>query len=715
MTRTWRGVSLVTWLIFGLSQCAFVLLSTQVQVSSEASESLLPKDGVAAEEYSTFLSNFISDKSLAIVWENLVCDEKGWALISEVEAEISSLDFVYISKGLTMPGTTYVQANGEDVIVDDFSGIGFETSQSRCAAAINYPPYQYQLISPSQKAVTQIFVTPEADSVVVMDTLSALLDSRAAKLKELGGHAYFVGEAVSSAELFRVTSRDSRLVYLMPFIAALVVLFFTKSGVAATISLASCFSTVLFSYASMAVMGIVLSPITSLVVFLLIPLSVAFTIHAVGVARREDPQETRSLMPFYVACMSTAAGFSVTAMSDAPDLRSLAFLGVLGTGYILVVTVLVSLPILDSSFLSSERAKTSRDWYRSSASQQLLILAFLAVVGLVGLSKLEIDYNPAEYLPATNEVRKNLEKSRFEFGAMYVPVVVSFDEGLDDVARWHRVHELVSGLSEYDGARVVASWYYDDIRPIYSAYTDADDDGNFPSTPEMFTQFYELFAGEDRDLKVSLDEREILIRFQIPFLGSSDYLVFERYLLERAATLSLDVAAIGRVPSFFRIGHAIAFDVIKGLFVVMGAVFLIFFVMFRSLHLALAGTVVNLIPILLGLAVFGFFDVSIDLGSSIVAAIAFGIVLDDSTHYLARYVELRGRGYDLGTAILRCSRELAPVLLATTAAIVLCFLPLFFVELQLFTDFSLLMTITMIIALAADIYILPGLIFLLHK
>lgn len=684
-----------------------------MEVSSEASESLLPRAGEGAAEYSAFLENFVSDKSVSIVWEKMVCTEPGWKVISSVEAELDSLDFVYLVRGLTTPGTTYVRGDDEGLLVDDFSEAPFENAISRCNAAKEFSPFQNRLISESYSSVTQIVLAPQADSVRVMESLNALLDSYSVEIESTSGRAYLVGEAVSSAELFRVTSRDSRLVYLMPFIAAFVVWIFTRNQLTAIVSTFSSLSTVLFAYSLMGVSGILMTPITSLVVFLLIPLSVAFTIHAAGMARRDEPGESRSLAPFYVACLTTAAGFSVTAISSAPDLRALAFLGTVGVGYILVITLCIALPVIESVGPQSRVVRTQREWFRTSARRQLSILAILTVLGLIGLSKLQIDYNPTEYLPASNPVRADLERSRQEFGAMTVPVVVQFPEGIDDVLRWNRSNQLVMDLSEHKGQLVVPSWYYDDLATIYSAYDDGD--SHFPTSPEMFRQFYELFSNKDRDLKVSLDEQEILIRFQIPFLGSSDYLSFEKALYERASELNLEVAAIGRVPSFFRIGHRIAFDVITGLFLILGVVFLIFFAMFRSLHIALAGTVVNLIPILLGLAIFGLFGVSIDLGSAIVAAIAFGIVLDDSTHYLARYVELRARGYDLGTAILRCSREMSTVLLATTAAIIVCFVPLFFVELQVFSDFALLMSATMLVALAADIYLLPGLLFLFHK
>ena len=95
------------------------------------------------------------------------------------------------------------------------------------------------------------------------------------------------------------------------------------------------------------------------------------------------------------------------------------------------------------------------------------------------------------------------------------------------------------------------------------------------------------------------------------------------------------------------------------------------------------------------------------MGSAIVAAISFGIVLDDSMHLLYRIKELIGSGYDPDTAVNRALRDLLPPIASTTLAISIGFSVLFFVEVTLFNDFAMLISTTLATALIVDVLVLP--------
>ena len=132
--------------------------------------------------------------------------------------------------------------------------------------------------------------------------------------------------------------------------------------------------------------------------------------------------------------------------------------------------------------------------------------------------------------------------------------------------------------------------------------------------------------------------------------------------------------------------------------------------MFRSIPLALIGIVVNALPVLSGLAILGTLGVPIDLGSSVVAAMAFGIVLDDSTHLLVRVQQLVRSGYDPSTAVVRAVRDLIAPIMTTTGIICAGFVVLYFAQMQPFNDFATVILTTLISALVTDILILPLLV-----
>jgi len=167
---------------------------------------------------------------------------------------------------------------------------------------------------------------------------------------------------------------------------------------------------------------------------------------------------------------------------------------------------------------------------------------------------------------------------------------------------------------------------------------------------------------------------------------------------------------VGRVASFFETGHRIGGDNLKGLAIGAALIFILLLFLFRSWSYAIIGIIINAIPVLSGLALLGAAGVAIDMGSSLVAAMAFGIVLDDTTHLLVRLQQLQRSGYDPATAVLRTVRELIAPVMTTTLAVCFGFVVLFFAEMQPFHDFAMLMITTMFIALIADVVLLPALV-----
>jgi predicted RND superfamily exporter protein len=91
----------------------------------------------------------------------------------------------------------------------------------------------------------------------------------------------------------------------------------------------------------------------------------------------------------------------------------------------------------------------------------------------------------------------------------------------------------------------------------------------------------------------------------------------------------------------------------------------------RSLRLATAALVPNLLPVFLVLALVGIMGGKINMGAAMIAAVSIGLSIDGSVHFLSQYLRLRRRGYRASTAAGRAGGKIGvPVLLATIALVV---------------------------------------------
>ncbi len=124
----------------------------------------------------------------------------------------------------------------------------------------------------------------------------------------------------------------------------------------------------------------------------------------------------------------------------------------------------------------------------------------------------------------------------------------------------------------------------------------------------------------------------------------------------------------------------------------------------------------NLLPLVLTAALMGFFHIPIKPSTILVFSVAFGISVDDTIHFLARYrQELKLTNWNIGKSVVYALRETATSMIYTT--VILFFGFGIFVASQFGGTVALgaLVSITLLFALFSNILILPSLLLTLEK
>ncbi len=697
---------------------AFVLLfllaalgATRLKVTEDASEAMLPTDPATVARYADYLKRFPSDQGALVVFENLLCTDAGWQLIRKAEKAFRKEPSIDRTLSLASPSTRYVVGTGDTVDLSRFADVEFESGQARCDAAAAYTPYRNVLVSTDGKAAALFLIAAgDKNANEFSDILTNIYTPLAAEATALGGRMIITGEAIVSAELSRVVAQDSALVGGL-LVAMLVLVFIvTRSPLSSAIALGLCLFVLAFAYGFMGWIGMKLTPATSLVIFLLVPLTGTLVIHAHGYASRQVapqliPDEAR--MAFLLAGSTCALGFACTGMTPAPDIQALALMGVVGIFASMLGVFLFVFPTMYGvKNLKFAVAFALPRWPLIHPSAGIGVLAiFLVIIGW-GLSRLEIDYGPTDYLPMSNPYRADYEAAGQWFGRMNLPLMISADN-VEDPEIWLKLKPLVDQLYQKYPTGFQATWFYDHIAELNRAIGGK---AAFPEDPDALAQLLLWFDPEDLELYMDEDRQHLLINLQIPFVGSADYFRMKTVVDDYLQKHQIEGHFVGRVSSFFETGHRIGSDNLKGLAISTALVFGLFLVIFRSLSYAIIGIIVNAVPVLMGLALLGVAGVKLDMGSSVVAAMAFGIVIDDTTHLLVRIQQLQRSGYDPATAVMRGVRELIAPVMTTTLVVMIGFCVLFAAQMRLFHDFALLMITTMFIALLADVILLPSLV-----
>ncbi|MCW8821767.1 MAG: MMPL family transporter, partial [Sulfurovum sp.] len=141
-------------------------------------------------------------------------------------------------------------------------------------------------------------------------------------------------------------------------------------------------------------------------------------------------------------------------------------------------------------------------------------------------------------------------------------------------------------------------------------------------------------------------------------------------------------------------------------------VFLMFLVLFRSLKLTLIALIVNIIPIGLVFGFMGWLHIPLDIMTITIAAIAMGIGIDDTIHYIHRFEVEFSKDNRYYFSMHRTSNSIGNAMYFTTLVIVIGFSILTLSNLIPTIYFGLLTMLVMVAALISDLLLLPKLLLL---
>jgi hypothetical protein len=149
---------------------------------------------------------------------------------------------------------------------------------------------------------------------------------------------------------------------------------------------------------------------------------------------------------------------------------------------------------------------------------------------------------------------------------------------------------------------------------------------------------------------------------------------------------------------------------IKSLTLALGVIFIVMALMFLSAKVGFLAILPNVLPIVIFFGVMGWLGVLLNVGTSLIAAIALGIAVDSTIHYMARLnLELQGET-DQAAALVRTVRTVGVPIVYTTVALFFGFLTFGLSSFVPIQNFGILAGVTMATSLGANLVLLPALL-----
>lgn len=134
-------------------------------------------------------------------------------------------------------------------------------------------------------------------------------------------------------------------------------------------------------------------------------------------------------------------------------------------------------------------------------------------------------------------------------------------------------------------------------------------------------------------------------------------------------------------------------------------------ILFRSWRMVVISMVPNFIPLLFTAGIMGWFGIPLKPSTLLVFSIAFGISVDDTIHYLAKYrMELKSKKWDLKQCIIMAIRESGLGMFYTSIILFSGFIMFSFSQFGGTQALGLLISLTLLVAMITNLVLLPTLL-----
>jgi hypothetical protein len=239
-----------------------------------------------------------------------------------------------------------------------------------------------------------------------------------------------------------------------------------------------------------------------------------------------------------------------------------------------------------------------------------------------------------------------------------------------------------------------------------------------PEGRELAAQYLLLYEmslpyGLDLNNQINVDKSATRLNVSLETLSVNEVLAFtdraEKWLKDN--TTGLKAEAGGPSVMFSHIGRRNIRSMLIGTSVALVLISLILVLALRSLRMGLVSLVPNLVPAAMAFGVWGMLVGEVGLSLSVVMGMTLGIVVDDTVHFLSKYLRARREnGLSSSDSVRYAFRTVGTALWVTSLVLMAGFLILTLSAFKPNSGMGLMTSITIGLALIADFLFLPPLL-----
>ena len=535
-------------------------------------------------------------------------------------------------------------------------------------------------------------------------------------------------------------------------VTALIFFFFFRSYRATFISMVVVLIGVSWSFGIIGLLGFEITILTALIPPLIIVIGIPNCIFLINKYQQEVKKhgnQARSLIRVIskvgnatlMTNLTTASGFATFIILSSSLLREFGIVASINIIGIFILSLLI-IPII-YSYMSLPKnkhlqhlntpwidlfVKTMENIVREHRITVYITSVVLLVLSIIGIYQIEITGSRIEDLPKNTDFYEDILFYEKDFNGI-LPVEILVDTGRENGALSGATLSRVEKLSEEIGENPELSTplsisnlfkyakqaYYKGLRKYYQLPTRQERNFILDAANTALSGEADLTSSmvdsEKRRIRLSLMMKDVKTSRMEEIeedLNKSIEKIFpkERY----------DVALTGKALLYLKGTRYLVNNWVLSLFLAVVLISLLMAYLFRSFQMIIISLVPNLLPLIITAGIMGFIGVPIKPATILIFSIAFGISVDDTIHFLAKYrQELVQNNWQIKKSVYAALKETG--------------VSMFYTSIVLFFGFSVFMisnyggtkalggliSATLLFAMLANLVLLPCLLLSLER
>lgn len=439
--------------------------------------------------------------------------------------------------------------------------------------------------------------------------------------------------------------------------------------------------------------------------------------------------------PTFLTLLTTVVGFLSLLFSSIKPIKEFGIYTSIGVSiaFVLTYTLLPALlyfftpkklvTVHGSNNRTTNIMRTGLFWIFRNQKTILLITVLVFAASVIGISKIKLNNILLEDL--SEKVRLKQDFNFFDSNYSGVrPFELEVRVKAKDKTIWD--YEVITELNKLDDfvkKEYRAGFLLSASALVKSIYLNSSIDSNnaFPDRED-----YESIAAylkknkKNKEIKrfVSVDGKTSRISAKIADLGSLKINEHNQNLLtfidKNIDKNLLEFQLTGAAHLIDRNNEYMVSNMTQGFIFSIIVIGLLTWFLHRSWRMVLVFIIPNVIPLVIIGGIMGYAGIELKAATSLVFSIAFGIATDDTIHFISRLKIELAYGKSLMYAFKRTYFETGKPIILTTFILLGGFMSLMTSSFQSTFYFGFLICITVVIAVLADIFLLPVLLFLIY-